>query len=109
MEYLSELENLTEEQRLAFYECLAHNLTVAARDVWSSDQPSIDKVDQLKWLNEIQHSVTAKIRVLRTRDHEWTERDSWNEIQDRIRQDSRNEKRILFAVNAALRSAKFER
>jgi hypothetical protein len=62
--YLNEMESLTEEERLAFYEHLAHNLTIAARDVWSSDDLPADKVEQLKWLNEIQHRVTAKISVL---------------------------------------------
>jgi hypothetical protein len=73
------MEELNEEQRRTFYECLAHNLTIAVRDVWSSDQMPTDKVEQLKWLNEIQHRVTVTIMVLRTHDQEWSERDSWNE------------------------------
>jgi hypothetical protein len=104
--YLNEMESLTEEERLAFYENLAHNLTIAARDVWSSDDIPTDKVEQLKWLNEIQHQVTAKIRILRTRHHEWTEQDSWSVIGECISHDIRNESRVLFAVERALETAR---
>ena len=97
---------LTEEERLAFYEHLAHNLTIAARDVWSSDDLPADKAEQLKWLNEIQHRVTAKISVLHTRHHEWTEKDSWRVIEDYISNDMRNESRVLSAVESALETAK---
>jgi len=106
MEYLTEMESLTEEQRLTFYECLAHELTVAARDVWSSEQNPMDKVDQLKYLNEILHRVTAKVTVLGTRHHDWSESDSWADIEHWISQDRRNETRALLAVSAALRIAK---
>ncbi len=104
--YLNEMESLTEEERLPFYEHLAHNLTIAARDVWSSDDLPAAKVEQLKWLNEIQHRVTAKIGVLRTRGQEWTERDSWGMIEDYVSHDRRNESRVLFAVERALETAK---
>ncbi len=106
--YLSEMEKLNEEQRQTFYECLAHNLTIAVRDIWSSDQTPEEKVDQLKWLNEILHRVTAKVIVLRTHDHEWSERDSWNDFEHWITQDRRNETRVLQAIDAALHSARLK-
>ena len=106
MNYLAEMESLHDEERLAFYEGLAHNLTIAGRDVWSSDEAPVDKVDQLKWLNEIQHRVTAKIRVLRTKHHAWTEQDSWDDIQHWIAQNPKNESRVSWAVRAALRTAR---
>lgn len=57
-----------------FYESLAHNLTISARMIWSNDGiTDSEKVDQLKWLNEIQHRVTAKIQVERIERHEWPE------------------------------------
>jgi hypothetical protein len=65
-----------------------------------------DKVDQLKWLNEIQHRVTAKIIVLRTHDHDGSELDSWIDIEHWIGQDTRNEARVLCAISAALQAAK---
>jgi hypothetical protein len=104
--YLEEMESMSEEERLAFYEYLAHNLTICGREVWSSDEMPADKVEQLKWLNEIQHRVTAKIHVLRTRHHEWTEKDSWDLIEGLISAEIRNEKQVLWAVKTALQTAK---
>jgi hypothetical protein len=95
MNYLEEMESIAEEERLAFYAYLAHNLTICVREVWWSDESPEDKVEQLKWLNEIQHRVTDKISVLRTRHHVWTERDSWADIEHWISQDNRNEVRVL--------------
>ena len=43
-----------------------------------------EKVDRLKWVNEIQHRVTGKIGVLRLNLHEWTERDTWQMIQEYV-------------------------
>jgi len=68
---------LPAEKRLHFYELLAHNLTVAIRGIWSdSEIDAREKVTRIKWVNEIMHSITAKIWVLRLNDHEWTESDS---------------------------------
>src|SRR5262245_3941438 len=74
MEFPAKMAKLTEEQRLSFYEGLAHDLTVAIRCVWSNQSiTDAEKVDRIKWVNEILHGVTAKVRVLRTKSHEWTE------------------------------------
>src|SRR5262249_23694405 len=76
MRFAEQMEKLTEEQRLSFYEALAHNLTVSIRGVWSDATINdAEKVDRIKWINEVLHRVTAKIRVLRLKTHEWTEAD----------------------------------
>lgn len=81
-DYPSAIGALDSEQRLLFYEVLAHRLTVSVRAIWSNEATSAEqKVEQLKWLNEIMHRVTSKIRVLRLNLHEWTEADSWADIQ----------------------------
>jgi hypothetical protein len=86
-DYPSAIGALELEQRLLFYEVLAHNLTVCVRSIWSSEETSAaQKVEQLKWLNEIMHRVTSKIRVLRLNIHEWTEADSWAEIKHWVAQ-----------------------
>jgi hypothetical protein len=65
---------LSEQERLFFYESLAHELTVATRYIWSNDSLSdVLKVTQMKWLNEIQHRVTAKISCLHRKTHDWSE------------------------------------
>ncbi len=67
---------LTAGQRLHFYEVPAHNLTVAIRGVWSDDSiGDAEKVERIRWVNEILHRATAKVWVLRLNTHEWTEED----------------------------------
>lgn len=84
-DYPATIGALDSEQRLLFYEVLAHNLTVSVRAIWSDEASSAEqKVEQLKWLNEIMHRVTSKIRGLRSNLHELTEADSWNDIKHRI-------------------------
>jgi hypothetical protein len=84
-DYPSAIGALDSEPRLLFYEALAHNLTVSVRAIWSNEKISDgEKVEQLKWLNEIMHRVTSKIRVLRLNRHEWTEADSWAHIKHRV-------------------------
>ena len=78
---------LTEDQRLAFYEILAHDLTVVSRSVWSDDAlADAAKVERMKWVNEILHRVTAKIRVMRLHSHVWTEEDFGSAIRHWVAQ-----------------------
>jgi hypothetical protein len=80
-DYAAQIGGLPDEQRLHFYEVLAHQLTVVVRMIWSDDAlADTQKVSQLKWLNEILHRVTAKVYTLRLRTHEWTEADSFDDI-----------------------------
>jgi len=61
-EYREAIAAFDDNRRRCFYETLAHNLTVCARTIWSDEQLSdAEKVDQMKWLNEIQHRVTGKV------------------------------------------------
>jgi hypothetical protein len=76
MRFAEQMAKLSDEQRLHFYEVLAHNLTVGIRGIWSDEQiDDGEKVDRMKWVNEILHRVTAKVYVLRLKTHEWTEED----------------------------------
>ncbi|MFT3841591.1 MAG: hypothetical protein QM723_31675 [Myxococcaceae bacterium] len=95
-------KNLAPELRLRFYENLAFELTIVARNIWSD--PTLadsDKVSCLKWANEIQHRITAKAKLLRRDLNKWTEEDSWRDIQRWVAQD----KRIGPWVASAIRSA----
>ena len=75
-DFHQQVGSLSDEDRLVFYECLAHLLTVAIRGVWSDDRlTDLEKVTQIKWMNEIQHRVTAKIPAIRRKTHEWSEED----------------------------------
>lgn len=73
---LSNLRRLSAEQRLHFFELLAHNLTVVARGAWS--EPGLtaqEQVESLKRFNECLHRVTARIWVQRLNTHEWKDED----------------------------------
>src|SRR5678815_5755739 len=60
-----------------------------------------EKIDELKWLNEIRHRVVAKIRVLPTNHYEWTEIDSYSDFQIWISQNERNRQRVLTFIRMA--------
>jgi hypothetical protein len=73
---------LSDEERIRFYEILAHNLTVCVRGIWVNDHLSDSKkLDCLKWLNEIMHRVTMKAALLRVKKNEYSETDSWEDIK----------------------------
>ena len=76
MRFAEQMGEIAEEQRRPFYGVLAHNLTVAVRGIRSDERISdAEKIDRAKWVNEILHSVTAKVYVLRLKTHERTEDD----------------------------------
>jgi hypothetical protein len=104
-DYPEAISSLNPEQRLRFYEVFAHNLTVCVRAIWSNDNISdAEKVDRLKWLNEILHRITGKIGVLRLNLHEWTERDTWEMIQGYIEQNKNNSGDIGWAIKTSYES-----
>ncbi len=64
---------LDSDNKCRFYEAFAFELTTASR-LWSEPELGSDEiVDQLKWLNEIQHRVIAKIRNIRSSTDSWPE------------------------------------
>ncbi len=64
---------LDSEKKCRFYESFAFELTIASR-LWSEPKLGCEEiVDQLKWLNEIQHRVVAKIRHIQTSTDSWPE------------------------------------
>jgi hypothetical protein len=76
MRFSGDMASLSHEQRLSFYEVLAHNLTIVIRVVWADATISdAEKVARIKRINEGLHRVTAKVRVLRLKTHEWPDND----------------------------------
>ena len=60
---VKDLADLTAEQRRQAYERFLFELTIVARAVWSDpDLQDREKLDGLKWLNEIQHTVWGAAR-----------------------------------------------
>lgn len=73
---------LSEEERISFYEILAHNLTVSARGIWSDERRTdSQKLEALKWLNEIMHRVVMKAAYLRVGKNKYSESESWEGIK----------------------------
>ena len=76
------IDGLNDEERIRFYEILAHNLTVSVRGVWSDEHlTDSKKVECLKWLNEIMHRVVMKAALLRVNKNQYSESDSWEDIK----------------------------
>jgi hypothetical protein len=78
---------LSEEERIRFYEILAHNLTVSVRAIWSDEQLADgERVERMKWINEIMHRVVMKSAYLRMKRNEDSETDSWEGIKHWVAQ-----------------------
>ena len=74
--FAERMAKLTADQRLHFYEVLGHNLTVVVRAIWSDSTFSdADKVEMMRWVNEVLHATTAKVWTVRLSGHEWTDED----------------------------------
>ena len=69
------VRKLTDEQRIRFYETLAQELTIGVRNICFISINPEEKVDRLKWINEIMHRVVVKIYCERTKSHEWSDTD----------------------------------
>jgi hypothetical protein len=58
--------SLSHADRLLFYELFAHELTIAVRAIWSDDATSdAEKLDRIKWVNEMLHHVVSKVTHVR--------------------------------------------
>jgi hypothetical protein len=55
------LDDLNPDQRRRFYECFSHDLTIAIRYVWSDTMGDAEKLEQIKFLNEILHRTIFQI------------------------------------------------
>jgi hypothetical protein len=99
--YANVVSNLSYDQRVFFYETLAHHLTVAARIIWANENLNDkDKVEQMKSLNEVQHRIVRKIQVERLQIHEWKEDDIIKVIKGCAQNHPGLEKDILWAINS---------
>jgi hypothetical protein len=94
--------NLSDEERISFYEILANNLTVSVRGIWSDDNLSdAQKVKCMKWLNEIMHGVVQKSAALRSGGHIYSEEESWESINHWVSLSPTIEKPVEWAIKAS--------
>ena len=76
---------LSSEELIQFYEILSHNLTISVRAIWSDEAlRDAEKVEQMKWLNEIMHRVVRKSAALRMNRNEMSEADTWEMMEGYI-------------------------
>jgi len=90
-DYVKDIGALTLEQKRRFYVLFGHNLTVSVRAIWSDDTLSdSDKVEGMKWINEIMHHLIFRIEELHTITKlavdSWTEEDFGKTIQHWVSQ-----------------------
>jgi len=77
-DYVRQVGSLSQQSLICFYEVLAHNLTVSVRAIWSDEGPNdSQKVERMKWINEVMHRVVLKSAALRMGRNECLEADSW--------------------------------
>ena len=99
------VRKLPDEQRIRFYELLAGELTIGIRHVCSISLNPEEKIDQLKWINEIMHRVIAKIYCERTKSHEWLDTDFEDMVGGWVSQNLQIEDIVNNAINNSYKYA----
>ena len=95
---------MDDAQRIRFYESLAHSLTISIRSVWSDDNLSEkEKVDRIKWINEISHRVINRIIDLRYQPSTWSDLDMWEMIKHNVKQHEGIKGEVAWALNHSLK------
>ena len=62
--YIDKIENFSEVERCDFFRVLAHSLTVSIRVyLCDNELDNEEKLNRVKWLNEILHRVVTKVYV----------------------------------------------
>jgi hypothetical protein len=78
LDYVRQVGSLSHQSLISFYEILAHNLTVAIRAIWSDEELNdSQKIERMKWINEVMHRVVLKSAALRVGRNECSEADTW--------------------------------
>ena len=84
-DYVRQVGSLSQQSLICFYEVLAHNLTVSIRAIWSDEGLNdSQKVERMKWINEVMHRVVLKSAALRMGRNECSEADTWGMMQHYI-------------------------
>ena len=100
--YVELISNLSSSDRVYFYEKLAHNITISVRAIWSNEEKTeAEKIEAMKWLNEIQHRIVAKISVERRTLYEWKESDIIGMIESYVIQCPSISSEVTYAIETS--------
>lgn len=81
-DYPNLVGGLGDEERLRFDEILSSNLTVTVRAIWSDENLSdAEKVEGMRWVNEIMHQVLQKSAALRSGWNNRSEAETWESVK----------------------------
>ncbi len=101
-QFIEIISGLSKDSKLLFYEGMSHCLTVSIRSIWSNNELTEKEIiQQIKWINEIQHRVTSKISVDRQGLHVWTESDFIDMIKHYVDQCPAIKDEVAYAINTA--------
>jgi hypothetical protein len=98
--YLEKIGVFNPQQRIYFYQLLAHFLTVAMRGIlFFEGIPDEERVERAKWLNEIAHRITLKVFLqVRNPERKWTDEEIWEMITKNIEKHPATEADVNLAI-----------
>ncbi|MEZ5426653.1 MAG: hypothetical protein R2747_10335 [Pyrinomonadaceae bacterium] len=101
-DYAESIGALDADQRVYFYQLLAHFMTVSMRGIlFHEGVADEERIERAKWLNEIQHRITYKIFLLKKNSSDYPEEEIW----DMIRQNSNKHPKTADDVNLAIETS----
>ena len=96
---LQNLRTWNNDQRLSFIEFFAHELTICIRLIWSrAETGNTEKIEQIKWINEILHRLPMFAHTLRTGSGDWESTDIPQVVENCINQAPGLRELVTYAV-----------
>lgn len=97
----SALSQLHPERKIAILAILAHNITIGVRGIHSDQSNSPDAIEKLYALNEVQHTITARLMNIASEQDKWQEDAFVNALFESARQGS-CEGELIWAMSFTL-------
>lgn len=102
VDYVPLIAALSRSDKIRFYIVLARDLTIATRMIWADLHLSdAERVEQMKWVNEVQHRVINRLADLHGDYGTWTEQQVWDVIWQHLAQDRATAAHVRGALKRA--------
>ena len=76
--FVQTIGELPSDIKMAYYMNFAHSLTVGVRAIWSDETIDVnDRLERLKWMNELMHRVINRAIDLQSEPYTWNEEAIW--------------------------------